>query len=177
MSRKQTMCFAFIIVGLSLFGGCAAEGRRESQSDLLQEKVAVADSGGNEIASTQETKKSQNGKVVDIDLTQMSSTMVYAEVYNMMVDPQAYEGKKIKLGGSYYAEFFEETGKYYHFIVIDDATSCCQQGMEFLRNGEYSYPDDYPESDAQIEIAGTFTHYEELGEIYYCVVTDDIIVF
>ena len=176
MRRKQVGCFTLIIAGLLLVGGCNAERTREEKSDFLQEKVAVSDRDGNKIAVTQETKKPQEENVVDIDLTQMSSTMVYAEVYNMMVAPEAYEGKKIKLDGSYYAEFFEETGKYYHFIVIDDATACCQQGMEFLWNGEYSYPDDYPEVDAQIEITGTFTHYKELGEIYYCIVTNEIAV-
>ena len=29
----------------------------------------------------------------DVDLTLLSSTMVYSEVYNMMVDPDSYIGK------------------------------------------------------------------------------------
>ncbi|MBO6282705.1 MAG: hypothetical protein J6M63_02110, partial [Pseudobutyrivibrio sp.] len=33
---------------------------------------------------------------VDLDLTTLSSTMVYSEVFNMMMEPMAYEGQTIK---------------------------------------------------------------------------------
>ena len=32
----------------------------------------------------------------------LSSTMVYSEVYNMMVDPESYIGKTVKMDGSTY---------------------------------------------------------------------------
>ena len=36
----------------------------------------------------------------DVDLTTLSSTMVYSEVYNMMCEPDRYLGKRIKMNGS-----------------------------------------------------------------------------
>ena len=42
---------------------------------------------------------------VDIDLTRMSGTMVYAQVFQMVTEPEKYVGKRIKMKGvfsSYY---------------------------------------------------------------------------
>lgn len=36
---------------------------------------------------------------LDVDLTTLSSTMVYSEVYNMMYEPDRYLGKRIKMNG------------------------------------------------------------------------------
>ena len=50
---------------------------------------------------------------VDYDLTQMSSDMVYATVYQMMVMPEEYEGKTFRIDGNFYATYSEATKKYY----------------------------------------------------------------
>ena len=53
---------------------------------------------------------------VDYDLTQMSSDMVYATVYQMMVMPEEYEGKTFRIDGNFYATYYEAT-KNTTFIV------------------------------------------------------------
>ncbi len=113
-------------------------------------------------------------KSVDIDLTALSSTMVYSEVYNMTMMPQDYVGKKIKVGGLYSPSLFEGTGKYYHYVLVADAAACCQQGLEFIWDGEHTYPGDYPGEGSEIQIEGVFSSYEELGEVYYYILTDEI---
>ncbi len=113
---------------------------------------------------------------IDIDLTAMSSTMVYAEVFSMMENPAAYVGKTVKARGPYYASFYEPTGKYYHFVVIADATACCSQGLEFIWNGTHIYPDDYPADGTEVEIVGVFGIYEEEGYTYCYLAVDDIVV-
>jgi len=114
------------------------------------------------------------GVSVDVDLTVLSSTMVYAEVYNMMVRPDDYIGKVVKMRGPYYASYYDETGKYYHYVIIEDATACCQQGLEFIWDGGHTYPDDYPENNTNIEVVGVFGSYEELGSTYYYLAAADI---
>ena len=111
---------------------------------------------------------------VDIDLTALSSTLVYAEVYNMMMSPEDYMGQTIKMKGTYHPLYFEETGKYYHYVVIEDAAACCQQGIEFIWDGEHVFPDDYPLEGTEVEVVGVFDTYEELGERYPYVATDEI---
>jgi len=113
---------------------------------------------------------------VDVDLTALGSTMVYAEVYNMMTNPKGYMGKTIKMEGPYNASYFDETGLYYHYVIIEDATACCQQGLEFIWNGEHTYPDDYPKEQERIEVTGVFGSYDELGKAYYYLSVDDISV-
>jgi hypothetical protein len=115
-------------------------------------------------------------KKVDVDLTELSSTMVFAEVNNIMTNPDDYMGKKIKMNGVYASEYWDETGIDYHYVVIQDATGCCPQGIEFVWNGEHNYPDDYPEKQTEIEVIGIFGSYDELGRTYYFLTVDDISV-
>ena len=44
---------------------------------------------------------SQSASNLDVDLTTLSSTMVYSEVYNMMYEPDRYVGKRIKMDGQF----------------------------------------------------------------------------
>lgn len=103
---------------------------------------------------------------VDVDLTVLSSTMVYGEVYNMMVAPESYVGKTVKMDGLFSAFHDETTDKYYFACIIQDATACCAQGIEFELTDEYSYPDDYPEEGGDICVIGVFDTYEESGNTY-----------
>lgn len=113
---------------------------------------------------------------IDIDLTKMSSTMVYAEVFNMMWNGDKYVGKTVKVQGQYVAYYDEEADEYYHAVIITDALACCEQGLEFELSGDYQYPDDYPEENAAIEIVGVIDigYYGEYPFIY--IRTDEIIL-
>jgi hypothetical protein len=104
---------------------------------------------------------------VDVDLTKLSATMVYTEVYNMMCLPEDYIGKKIRMKGIYAIYLGAEEGKLYHACIITDATACCAQGIEFELTDDYRYPDDYPEENTEICVSGTFDTYQE-GEMTYC---------
>ena len=103
---------------------------------------------------------------IDVDLTKLSSTMVYSEVYNMMVEPDSYLGKTVKMSGPFAVYTDEESGKNYFACIIQDATACCSQGIEFTLSGDYSYPEDYPAVNDIITVTGTFSTYEEDGYAY-----------
>ena len=105
---------------------------------------------------------------IDIDLTQLSGNMVYSEVYYMMVTPENYIGKCIRMEGQFSVYHDEVTDKYYYACIIKDATACCASGIEFELSGDYKYPKDYPAEGAEIEVTGIFDTYEEDGN-YYCV--------
>ncbi len=109
----------------------------------------------------------QSSEGVDVDLTQLSATMVYTEVYGMMVSPEEYVGKTIRMEGNYASYHDEATGKDYSACIIQDATQCCSQGIEFELKGKQSYPKDGDE----ICVAGVFETYKE-GEDMYCVLKD-----
>jgi hypothetical protein len=104
---------------------------------------------------------------IDIDLTVLSSTVVYSEVFNMMTLSENYVGKKIRMRGTYNHFHDESTGNDYFACIIADATACCAQGIEFELLDEYAYPDDYPEDFDEITVVGVFDTYME-DDYEYC---------
>lgn len=104
---------------------------------------------------------------VDVDLTMLSSTIVYSEVYNMMTLPEEYIGKTIRMDGTFSYYHDDTTGKDYFACIIQDATACCSQGIEFELEGDHTYPDDYPEDGAYVKVEGVFDTYRE-GDYEFC---------
>ncbi|MGN1202435.1 MAG: hypothetical protein ACI4RF_04010 [Eubacterium sp.] len=146
MNLKRFIIFVLCVLLCSVFAGCSAE---ETAKEATQEATMPLQ------------------QQIDVDLTQLSSTMVYSEVYNMMISPKDYVGKTVKMRGQFAQYTDTETGKTYYSVIIADAAACCQQGMEFVLNRDYKYPDDYPEPGQEIEVTGEFQTYKE-GELTYC---------
>lgn len=148
-------------------------GETENSTTEIDTKLMEEESSEDEPEET-EADTSTGEQPVDYDLTIMSSDMVYATVYQFMVNPSAYEGCRVRIIGSYYATFYEPTQKNYHYVVIQDALACCAQGMEFVwDDGTHIYPDEYPADNAIIEVTGTFTTYREEGDDnLYCALKD-----
>ena len=128
----------------------------------------AADQSGNAPAETTvKTVTDAQGKVIDVDLTQMSSTMIYSTVSNMMQYPDSYLGQHIKLSGQFSVYHDKGGDKYIFSAIIPDATACCSQGIEFVLDDSYKYPDDYPEEGTTITVTGDFNVYDEYG-FKYC---------
>jgi len=138
------------------------------------EKVSADDSGNTEAVSTtapfggitpKEEAFATDGEY-DVDLTQLNSSMVYAQVYDMINQPDSYKGKTVKAKGNF--AYFKDgvTEKEYFAVLISDATACCSQGIEFVLDGEHTYPNDYPAIDSEITVTGKFDYYKEDGNTY-----------
>lgn len=129
-------------------------------------RQAGVDEGAPEPSETKAAKKSKAKGGIDVDLTNKSANMVYAEVYNMMVAPEDYVGKTIKMKGTF-AQFHDETtDKYYFACIIKDAMACCSQGIEFVLNKKYKFPKDYPKEGDKICVVGVFETYKEGRETF-----------
>ena len=119
----------------------------------------------------EQTQTSADG--VEVDLTVLSSTMVYSEVYNMLYnDPAHYLGKTVKAKGTFSLYQLVTDGVLQpdpvaYACIIADATACCAEGMEFVPEGDLTYPEDYPELGAEITVIGEFQSYEENGMTWY----------
>ncbi len=112
----------------------------------------------------------KNGDI-DIDLTGLNPNMLYAQVYEMTADPEKYVGKTVRANGTFAYTTDPESGNEFFAVFIADAAACCSQGLEFRREGEFSYPADYPEIGAPIVVTGTFNTYKE-GVFTYCELAD-----
>ena len=169
------LCVSFLF----LFTGCGSEvnsgktSKKNSAVDQIVKNQQERISGNSEenTSSNEEAfvpnDTDGSDKSVDVDLTKLSSTMVYSEVYNMMNKPETFIDKTIKMKGQF--SFFKDknTGNQYYSCVIADATACCQQGLEFVLEGDYKYPDDYPSEGEEITVVGKFKTYME-GTVKYC---------
>ena len=108
---------------------------------------------------------SQNSEV-DVDLTQISETVRFAEIYNMIIDPETDEGKTARTTGEF-RKFpaMEEGGSSYYSIVVQDAGACCIQGLEvILEEGSTA---SYPESGSMVTVDGVFETYQ-LNTVTLC---------
>ena len=103
---------------------------------------------------------------VDLDLSEMSGTIVYAQIYNIQYDPGPYLGKVIRVRGYYQLYIEPADGNVYYACVIPDATACCTQGMEFVPATEPEDPENYIEDCADITVTGRLDIYVDNGTSY-----------
>lgn len=185
------MCF-ICIVCLSACGGSTSKtsapiSLQSNVTDVLQQGMEAADSKAAaenaepeaEIYPTatpipptpeialEDIAASNEAEGIDIDLTKLSSTMVYAEVFSMMTNSKEYVGKTIRMRGYFSYYHNKPTDTYYFACLIKDATACCAQGIEFVLAGNNSFPDDYPRPGDEITVTGVFEPYLEDNYTFY----------
>ena len=161
--------------------GSHVSNQTSSIEDVLEQGMAEADgrtgtaaeeAPAPEITIDENTVLSED-TAVDVDLTTISSSMVYSVVYDMVYNPDPYLGKTVKMQVTFTTIYDEENDKRYYACVIQDATACCSQGIEFVLRDERTYPEEYPEVGAEITVIGTFDSYTE-GHYIFCTLNDAI---
>ena len=126
-------------------------------------------------SSADEAAEEEKASQVDVDLTQMSSTMVYSEVFNMVNEPDDYLGKMIKMEGTFSLYHDENTGKDYYACIIQDATHCCSQGIEFELSEDYKNPGSLMTEGDTVTVVGEFDQYTEGDLVYYTLRDADLL--
>ncbi len=110
---------------------------------------------------------------VDIDLTTLNTTMLQARVNEILENPNDYKGKTVRVTGSYNKSYYDQTDKYYDYVLGYDQTMCCAAwGIEFMGD---CVPEDI-EQYTTIGLVGTFDFYEELGQTYFYINVDHCVV-
>lgn len=177
---KYTAIFALMLA--LLLTGCGSENNTSSAvldsanqipsvQDVLEEGTAQQDDATSTLPDTIPTVPEPEPvevpagfgsyESVDIDLTALSSVMVYTQVYAMVSNPDEYIGKTVKMHGNFGYYYEASVDTYYFGIIVQDATACCAQGIEFTLTDEdsLSFPEDYPEPGAEATVVGVFTTY------------------
>ena len=172
---KRLFC---LLLAVCMMASLCACGKDVGDDTLSSDEEASASAESIPTPKEQETPGESEpsqpyaGKV-DVDLTVLSSTMVYSEVYNMLYFyPEDYYGKTVKANGIFaiyqmVVDGVTQPDPVAYACIIADATACCAEGMEFVLEGDYTYPDDYPELGAEITVIGEFQSYEENGMTGY----------
>ena len=102
---------------------------------------------------------------IDIDLTTMNATMVYSQVSDMLSRPSTYLHKIVKVKGPF--KPYESTNPDYCYpaIIVQDATACCGNGLEFLLYGvprcSMEGGNGYPILNEEATVIGRFETYLE----------------
>lgn len=110
---------------------------------------------------------------VDIDLTTLNTTMLQARVNEILENPNDYKGKTVRVTGSYNKSYYDQTDKYYDYVLGYDQTMCCAAwGIEFMGD---CVPEDI-EQYTTIGLVGTFDFYEELGQTYFYINVEHCVV-
>lgn len=151
MGRRRLLLFFLL---LTLLAGCAAPSGGKAPAG----GAASAPGSGRE---------SEADPAYDLDLVQASPTIVYAEVYHMMNEPEDYVGKLVRMEGICASYSYPDHTVY--GCIIADATACCKQGMEFVLAEDA--PENYPAPGAEIVVSGRF-HTYQAGEFLFCRLED-----
>lgn len=182
---KQLFCLLLAACMMASLCACGKDSGKDARNDASssnEESSASAESiptpkeqeTPDEQQTPEEPEQTQtSADGVEVDLTVLSSTMVYSEVYNMLYnDPAHYLGKTVKARGGFSIYQLVTDGVLQpdpvaYACIIADATACCAEGMEFVPEGDLTYPEDYPELGAEITVIGEFQSYEENGMTWY----------
>ena len=185
--RKTAILLAALCL-LSALTGCGEkEGRAKGTptggsavAQLMEnaEKEERAEPLPAEAASTQPTEEASpplepvvlsETEGVDIDLTLLSRTMVFAQVSGLVYEPDEHIGQIVRMRGESVSEYYDKTDTTYHYVIVADAAACCAQGIEYLLTDDGVYPPDGEE----VTVTGEFELYEEEG-IEYCRLKDAV---
>lgn len=120
---------------------------------LLALALTFASCTKNSIQQKNQKQSEKNaGFSVDFDLTKMNANMVYAQVFNLMLEPQNFGGKTFKIKGNF-IKVNGPDGQPSYAVIIKDALACCQQGLEF----KYDFAGKEPVVDQEITVIGKYT--------------------
>lgn len=181
---KRLLCLllaALTVLGLGACGEKSGAPTTEepTSSTTVSEEPKPLETLPLETGATDQTETAPSKDTAEsalVDLTALSSTMVYAEVFAMMSSPEDYVGKTVKMQGIFskgqlYAAGSLNDGGTVFACVIQDATACCAQGIPFELAGDHTYPQDYPELGDTITVVGTFEIHEQEG-MQFCRLRD-----
>ena len=155
-----------------------AKNKQENSKSNTKKEVSkkeVAGDAGKGKSSKTKSKTSSNK--IDVDLNNLNANVVYAQVFQMMTEPDKFIGKRIRMSGQFNVYAAQEGNPSgvteYYAIIIADAQACCQQGIEFVWPG-HTYPDGFPEVKSNASVTGIFEVYTEDGKKYCRLVADTV---
>ena len=122
-------------------------------------------------ATSPKSTTSADGTKIDYDLSEMNSNMVYSQVFNMMVEPEIYDDKVVKMKGNFavYENSPTANGGRSYAVIISDALACCQTGIEF----KYDFAGNEPKEGDIITVTGVYVTAMLPGDIVFNYVKAD----
>ena len=173
--------FLFLFCFIFVFFSCKEKQETSLESPIQESVIQESEIQESEIpeswiqeSKNLETEKKESNlsaKKIDFDFTQMNYNLLYAQIFNMIMDGAAYNGKTIKISGFMQTLHDEQENKDYPSCVISDATQCCVVGLEYvLKEGQ-----SYPKEGEKITVVGVFAPYKIHGYDNYHLVDAELL--
>ena len=161
--KKIVSAISSLVLALSL---CSC-----GDTSKVDNLISSSDSDNNtslswDVTKSSKSENSSQNEEYDVDLTVLDASMMYAQVYDMLNNPDNYNGKTVRAKGSFSYYKDPQTNNEYFAVLVSDITACCAQGIEFRLDGDYSYPEDYPPLETEITITGVCDIYKEGSATY-----------
>ena len=108
-----------------------------------------------------------------LDLTGLSETMLYAEVGHINASPGEYEGREIRMTGTFAA--YEARDGMQYVCSAYDAAGCCFEPLQFVLRDAAPWPEGYPAEGETITVRGILETYSYNEYMTYCRLRDAVI--
>ena len=161
---KKTILPALAVLLLICACGCA-EKPAASKTETDAESISETQTTAYYFVANPLPDADLGEREADMDLTILDTQMAYVQLSNMMLSPEEFIGKTVKLRGKF--GHAEEENKEFFVCYLMDATACCSQSLEFETDEKYDYPESYPEEQSEITVFGFFDTYEYNGYTMY----------
>ena len=112
--------------------------------------------------SVKRPKRITSKTKINYDLTKMNYNIASGLLFDMLIEPEKYANKTIKIKGQFHSEIYEN--KRIFAILIWDMTGCCPSGLSVVPLSTMKYPDDFPDSGYYTTITGTLELLDFAGD-------------
>lgn len=181
MIRKNISMVLIALFATSILFSCggSSSSRTSNVNKVLESRANPAGqaapsdiSNGSDMKRSSVNVQSSNTKVmrVDLDLSQLNSTVCDAYLRQLQGEKEKYRGIVVKAKGEYNYYKNPTTEKEYYNCVF--ASTCCPNGLEFILADPTKYPKD---NGGTITVIGQFDYYDEDGVIYYNLVNATLV--
>lgn len=133
---KKQLCVLLIVITLCSLAACgaAAASASEQTTPALPAETPLPTREPTPLPTAEPTPQPlSETETGELDLTDMSGTMLYTMIYNMMMQPDDYLGRTIRVKGQFSAYVDEKSGKSYYACYIADAAVAARRGWNFFR--------------------------------------------
>ena len=165
---KNNKIIIFTLLAIGIFSGCSKKNdanyvnqnnNQESNFEITNNIEATNTAENQEITDDEtiyfipSNPLTEVPEKIDLDFTKMNYNMASSIMFEMLIEPEKYIDKTVKISGQLETSIYE--GNRYFSVINWDLTGCCPSGLNFIPPASMIYPDNFPESSSLITVIGT----------------------
>lgn len=113
------------------------------------------------IACKDDNTESSTELSIDYPLSSLSDQKAFDTTQVILDNPTEFEGKSIRIKGTFYKGSLNGDGKTHYFVVLSDPASCCA-----ATKTAFAWDGELPSLNSAITVTGTFVAKKSNGNTY-----------